>query len=156
MGIVIDDRTDLSRLTEDMKREADKAILVAAEYLKDEIQKNCDNSVDAYGNGFDDYDKRYLARRLSGKALATTGRQGYGGGAVNLQISGNMLGSIDTRVIRSASNPTAELFFGDSFTNKVATNLNRKRKFFVLSPRYKELVADWFADEYQPFNTRRR
>ena len=156
MGIVIEDRTDLSRLTEDMKREADKAILKAAEYLKDEIQKNADSSVDAYGNGFARYNKKYLARRAAGKAKGTTGKEFYGGPAVNLQLSGNMLGSIDTRVIRQTSNPTAELFFNDSFANKVATNLNKDRKFFALSPRYNQLVLDWFADEYQPFNTRRR
>jgi hypothetical protein len=101
--------------------------------------------VDASGRAFDAYKPEYAAAKSgfttsgkrkrketsSGKTRAI--RINFGGGRVNLTLSGNMLNSMRQKITATADRITAKLFFNSALEASKAKGNMRTRRFFALS-----------------------
>ena len=141
-------KKSLANLQKALPKEIDKSLLITA-------QKGVSMILDrtAKGKGYEgkfrNYTPSYARAKAQGWNRAGSGRRSFGGdpsGVVNLNVRGEMLGSIQTRIYRRN---IAEIYFSRKEEAKKAAFNNERRRWFGFNVAEQRELRNFFIRRFK-------
>lgn len=133
MAITIKDNTRIQAIINNLRPRVSRALEDQLPKEKDEIVNRTLSGTDKDGNSFQAYDAQY--RQLKDRVAV------FGGSPVNLALTGDMLGSIDTDVSGGGGGPVTGKIEVTGGFNREKARFNSNRPFMGLDRQGKSRIV---------------
>ena len=137
----------LNKTKAEIRAIVEKSLMKTAQYGTQIILDRTEKGVGYLGK-FAPYSPAYRKAKAAGWK-ATPTRRGFGGdssGVVNLNVSGSMLSSIQSRVI---DKNTARIYFGRGAEARKAAFNDERRPFFGFNNKEQEALSRFFIRDFK-------